>query len=126
MTHYCIVRQDLPIGVLAAQLVHAAGESSTGDLKEGTYAVVLAASNELELKSIRKLLFARGVDHVAIHEPDPPYHGQLMAIGVVPKKKSQVYPHLSSIPLLRNAGVAQSVEPRCPAVDALSATCASG
>lgn len=40
----------LPRGLLAAQVVHAAGESSPGDLPEGTHAVVLAAEDQQHLR----------------------------------------------------------------------------
>lgn len=83
-THYCIVRADLPRGVLAAQLIHAAGESSPGDLRPGTRAIALAARNELHLASIERRLCRLGIEHRAIREPDPPWSGALMAIGLVP------------------------------------------
>ena len=84
LTHYCIVRADLPRGVLAAQLIHAAGESSPGGLPEGTRAVALAARGELHLASIERRLQQLGIDHRAIREPDPPWGGALMAIGLAP------------------------------------------
>lgn len=83
-THYCIVRADLPRGVLAAQLIHAAGESSPGGLPKGTRAVALAACDELDLVRIERRLQQLGIDHRAIREPDPPWDSALMAIGLVP------------------------------------------
>lgn len=83
-THYCIVRADLPRGVLAAQLIHAAGESSPGGLPKGTRAVALGARCELDLVRIERRLQQLGIDHRAIREPDPPWDGALMAIGLVP------------------------------------------
>jgi hypothetical protein len=83
-THYCIVRADLPRGVLAAQLIHAAGESSPGGLPQGTRAVALAARCELQLARIERRLLQLGIDHRAIREPDPPWNGALMAIGLAP------------------------------------------
>jgi hypothetical protein len=83
-THYCIVRADLPRGVLAAQLIHAAGESSPGGLPKGTRAVALAARGELHLARIERRLQQLGIDHRAIREPDPPWNGALMAIGLTP------------------------------------------
>lgn len=84
LTHYCIVRADLPRGVLAAQLIHAAGESSAGRVPKGTTAVVLAARDEAHLSSLERRLLRLRIDHRAIREPDPPYHGALMAIGLAP------------------------------------------
>lgn len=83
-THYCIVRADLPRGVLAAQLIHAAGESSPGGLPKGTRAVALATRCERELADIERRLQQLGIEHRAIREPDPPWDGALMAIGLVP------------------------------------------
>lgn len=101
-THYCIVRADLPRGVLAAQLVHAAGESSPGDLAPTTFAVVLAAKDEAQLEKIEQDLRGRGIDHNAIREPDSPWDGALMAIGIHPvTDRSILKPVTGGLPLLR-------------------------
>jgi hypothetical protein len=70
--------------VVAAQLVHAAGESSPGGLAVGTRAVVLAVDNESELEELRARSVELGVGHRAVYEPDVPWNGQLMALGLVP------------------------------------------
>lgn len=82
LTHYCVVRDDLPRGVLAAQLIHAAGESGAG--QRGLYAVALVVRDEAALLLVEDRLRFHEVPHRAIREPDPPWCGQLMAIGVVP------------------------------------------
>jgi peptidyl-tRNA hydrolase len=99
VTHYVIVRRDLPTGVIAAQVVHAAGESSPGNLGPDTYAVVLAVENEVELLALDARLAAQGVARRAIREPD--MGDQMTAIGLVPGPKSQVGRWVSSIPLYR-------------------------
>lgn len=81
-THYCIVREDLPRGTLAAQLIHAAGETSTGDLPEDTHAVALAARDEEHLALVEQELIRLGIRHKAIREPD--LNNELMAIGILP------------------------------------------
>lgn len=116
-----IVRRDLPIGVLGAQIIHAAGESSPGGLTEGTYAVALAVPDEVALAAEAVRLRSRGFAHlssgqdvgrtqafgserlafVTIHEPDEPYRGALMAIGIVPARKEVLRRHLASIPILK-------------------------
>jgi hypothetical protein len=101
LTHYVIVRSDLPRGVQAAMLVHAAGESSPGNLPKGTYAVVLAVKDEAALARVEKVLKNQGVELVSIHEEDPPYNGQLMALGLVPQRKEELRRHVSSIGLLK-------------------------
>jgi len=96
------LREDLPRGVLAAQTVHAAGESSPGALPEGTYAVVLGVPNEAALLLIEERLCAFGIVHKAIREPDPPWCGALMAIGVVPVvDRKPVRRALGQLPLLK-------------------------
>lgn len=100
VTHYIVVRPDLPRGVLAAQVTHAAGESSTGNLGPGTYAVVLQAGSEA-LSALEERLKAASVPHQAIRESDPPYAGDLLAIGLRPAPRKEVQKYVSSLPLLR-------------------------
>jgi len=101
-THYVVVREDLPRGVLAAQIVHAAGESSPGDLPDDTRAVVLAARNESHLADLESQMIRDGIPHRAIREPDPPWGGQLMAVGVVPTSDRNTIKHITgSLRLLR-------------------------
>lgn len=96
-----MVRKDLPLGFLAAQVVHAAGESSPGNLDPGTNAVVLEVENESALVALERQLQRAGVCHVSIREPDPPWDGALTAIGLVPlTDRSVVKPILSKLPLL--------------------------
>lgn len=84
--HYVIVRADLPLGVLAAQIVHAAGES--GPAVSGTHAVVLSVAGEMDLERVEQQLREAGIQHAAIREPDHPWSGALMAIGVPPTDAS--------------------------------------
>jgi peptidyl-tRNA hydrolase len=90
LTHYVIIRSDLPVGFLAAQIVHAAGESSQENLDSGTNAVVLSVKTEAALMVIERQLQKLGVRHVAIREPDPPYNGSLTAIGLMPLRDRSV------------------------------------
>lgn len=83
-THYCIIRRDLPLGDFAAQLIHAAGESAGGDLPNNTNAVALAAKDEAHLEFIEAKLRRFSIPHTAIREPDAPWNGALMAIGLAP------------------------------------------
>lgn len=81
--------------------VHAAGESSPGDLPENTHAVVLAAESAAVLTSVQSRLARADIAHVAIREPDAPWNGALMAIGVAPGRKEVLRKFLSSLPLLK-------------------------
>ena len=101
MTHYVVVRSDLPLGFLAAQVVHGAGESSPGNLDSGTNAVVLAVPDEAALLALERKLQLAGVAHVAIREPDSPWLGALTCIGLVPVVDRGPLRHLlCGLPLL--------------------------
>lgn len=98
--HYCVVRTDIPVGLAMAQLLHAAGESSDGNLKPGTYAVALTGGDGKNLE-----VLANNLEHfkVPIHrvvESHGKYAGQLMAIGVQPGPKSVRGKYLSNLPLI--------------------------
>lgn len=83
-------------------MVHAAGESSPGNLPSGTYAIVLAVPNQEQLEQLEQRLIAKGVPFRAIREPDAPWNGALMAIGVEPMPRAKVRKHLSGFPLLKD------------------------
>lgn len=89
----------MPFGLICAQLIHAAGESSPGGLPDGTFAVALAAKNETELLAIECRLLDADVSLRSIREPD--LGGSLTALGLTPAPKSKLYRLLSSIPLLK-------------------------
>lgn len=99
--HYVVVRSDLPRGIQSAMLVHAAGESSPGALPEDTHVVVLVARDELHLSLVAERLEGAGIAIVRVREPDAPYQGALMAVGVRPVRKEVVRRHVSELPLLR-------------------------
>lgn len=87
---------------MAAQIVHAAGESISSAHPPHTHVVVLAVENEAQLLSIAKRLDAAGIEHKVIREVDEPYTGQHTAIGVFPvTDRSAVRKITSSLPLLR-------------------------
>jgi len=81
-------------------VTHAAGESAGGPLSPGTFAVVLQAPQD-RLEALERLLEAQGVPHRAIRENDPPYSGELMAIGIQPGERSKLKRYVSSLSLLR-------------------------
>lgn len=100
--HYCIVRRDLPLGVISAQLVHAAGESVIGWVPPKTHAVVLAAKDEAHLAKIERQLRRRDILHTAIREPD--LGDCITAIGITPTSdRKPLQKVLGSLPLLRGS-----------------------
>lgn len=100
--HYVIVRADLPRGVQVAQTIHAAGESCEGPVPAGTHAIALAARDETHLREIRDRIWRAGIPHTLICEPDPPYDGQAMAVGLWPTSDRPAVRRVTSdLPLLR-------------------------
>jgi len=96
------VRSDLPQGFLASQVVHAAGESSPGNLPEGTHAIVLAVPDIRRLLETRRALEDAGIPHKLICEPDPPHNGAPTAIGITPTRDRRAIRRvLGRLPLLR-------------------------
>lgn len=96
-----IVRRDLPLGVVAAMIVHAAGESSSGNLAPNTHAVVLCVEDEQSLLALSDRLAAAGCVHVTVREPDPPYAGAAMALGLPPQDRASLRPHLKRLALFK-------------------------
>ena len=90
----------MPLGVLAAQIVHAAGESVVEDVPENTHAVVLGVSYD-RLLEYQERISGSGLGYVDIHESSPPYDGRLMAIGIVPTTHDKVRRFVSDAPLLK-------------------------
>lgn len=86
---------------MVAQVIHAAGESSDGQILPGTNSVALAAESEIQLLALEKRLISKNISHVAIREPDAPWLGQLMAIGITPCDRSLVRKEVSQLPLLK-------------------------
>ncbi len=97
-----IVRKDLPFGVALAQTVHASGESAQNTkVPPNTHAVVLAVPDEASLLAVEKKLLEAGIEISAIREPDAPWNGQLMTIGIKPQPREKIRKLLSNLPLYR-------------------------
>lgn len=86
--------------MVCAQLVHAAGE--TGPTVTGTHAVVLAARDERHLGRLAEHLADLGIPHHCIYEPDAPWFGALMAVGLYPTTdRDRLKPVLGRLPLIK-------------------------
>jgi len=98
------VRDDVPVGVQLAQTIHAAGWSAqlagASDASPPTIAVALAAPVD-EMMDLARALEAAGIGYVRVHEPDEPWRGALMAIGVVPSSRELVRRFVAHLPLVR-------------------------
>lgn len=109
LTHYCVVRADLPFGAQAAQLIHAAGQSVSQAVPDGTYAIALHVPNEPELRKLSARLKAAHIEHTLIVEADSPYTDQAMAIGIKPMDRQLLKSFLSSYALVAQPGRAPGV-----------------
>ena len=66
------------------------------------HAVALAAKDEAELLKLDAILHEKEISHRTIREPDPPWFGQAMAIGIEPvRDRSALRRLLSRFPLIR-------------------------
>lgn len=117
LIHYIIVRRDLPLGVMAAMIAHAAADSigaydtdkylfsdlglGTKIFFHGATVVVLEAKNEAAIKDAVKYLEIEQLPYVVVTEPDPPYNGAFMAIGVVPDDGDELRSYFSSFQCLK-------------------------
>lgn len=96
--HYILVRRDLPFGVTLAQVAHAAAESGHGQHHTVS---VLGVKDEKALRKWAKRLSERGIPHGCIHEPDEPWNGALMAIGVDPGLRLRLSWHFKRLDTYR-------------------------
>lgn len=107
LTHYIIVRRDLPLGVLAAMITHAAGESAAMYDRtcvspfKGCRAVVLEVKTEADLLDVHERLINDCTDHRLVCEDSGPYAGQAMAIGLEPVDSDIVGEDLSDLQTLK-------------------------
>lgn len=87
-----------------AQTIHAAGQSAqlpdARPASPPTIAVALAASPD-ELAALARALADSDIRHVLVHEPDAPWRGALMAIGMVPSPRVAVRRFVAHLPLVR-------------------------
>jgi hypothetical protein len=71
---------------------------------EHTTAVVLGVRDEARLLRLERRLARAGVAHVAVREPDAPWCGQLMAIGLVPGDRDELRPHVREFQTFKERG----------------------
>jgi len=82
--------------------VHAAGESAQNTtVPPNTHAVVLAVPDEVSLLVVEEKLLQNGIEITPIREPDVPYLGQLMTIGIKPQPRKKLRKLLANLPLYR-------------------------
>lgn len=95
----------MPTGHQLAQTAHAAGESASEyrfPVRSGTTAIILAARNHEHIQAIHQQLLCAGIPHTPIYEPDPPYLGQMTAIGFHPTAdRDRLRPFTKKLGLLR-------------------------
>ncbi len=105
IVHAVVVLAGLPLGVMAAQIIHAAGESaviSFGRKPDSyTHALAVEARSDDEMNVTLSKAAERGIMAVPIHEPDAPYNGALLAIGFAPIERSKLK-WLQHLPLIKS------------------------
>lgn len=79
----------MPLGVVCAQVTHAAGDSAVGFSLQRWYqgpvtAVVLGVRDEKQLKYYWRRLEKAEISHTLVVEDAGPFAGQATAIGVMP------------------------------------------
>ena len=91
------------VGVAAAQAAHAARES-VRDLPHDpeTHVAVLMADSSDQLVALSMELKVSGFHHVLICEPDEPYNGSAVAIGVEPMERARIQPLLAKLKSFRD------------------------
>lgn len=125
LTHCVIVRPNLGAGLLAAMVIHAAGESSPGNLPDTTHALALQARTVDELEAAVQLIRARGLRCVEVREPDAPWNGALMAIGIEPVERARLR-FLQHLPLVRSCPSSSAKEQQVPNLQVAGSSPASG
>lgn len=90
-------------GVTACQAAHAAGESLRGGPAPGnTHVVALEAHTSADLEALAGHLHAAGIHYVLIREPEAPYYGAAVAVGVEPLvDRELVRPLMASFKVFR-------------------------
>ena len=103
MYHYILIRKDLDLEDITPQVGHAAAESArlAPSMPKNTHIVILQVPDEATLFAYLEKLTCAGLALCAIFEPDPPYSGQLTAIGIEPQARSKPRKILSNLPLLK-------------------------
>jgi hypothetical protein len=94
------VRADIPRGLQAAYIAHAAGESNRQNCRN-MHVVVLTAKDEAELRELAHRLSAACLPHHPMRETDGAFAGQMLSFGVEPCRKEVARRWLSSQPLLK-------------------------
>ncbi len=83
-------------------MIHAAGESSPGNLPDDTRAIALACRDEPHLLEFEARLREAGIPFLTIREPDAPFCGAATAIGIRPMPRTKTLRKLlGKLPLLK-------------------------
>jgi len=110
--HYAVVRADLSFGVQAAMLMHAVGISVKEPHVDGMWALALHVRDEAHLMEVAGWLLKAGFGFVIYRDPDPPFNGAAMALGVAPTfERERLKKCLQRLPLVASPPRA-SVQPQ--------------
>lgn len=101
---YVILHQSLrnTPGGACAQAIHAASESIRQlPVPDDTHAAVLMADTSDQLEQLAEKLMDHGIHYALICEPDEPYKGAAVALGVTPLPKARVQPLMVGLKAFR-------------------------
>lgn len=89
-------------GIAACQAAHAATECIQSlPVSDQTHVCVLEAETSIELETLGKVLHNEGIPHVVIREPDEPYRGAAVAVGVAPMDRDLIRPYMQTFKVFR-------------------------
>lgn len=99
-THYIVLHRSCGNrpGIAAAQAAHAAAESiQTLPVPADTFVCVLRADTSEEIEKLSTVLRDADIFHTVIREPDEPYNGAAVALGVEPTERERVRSFLAHL-----------------------------
>ena len=92
---------NLP-GIAAVQAVHAATECLRElPVAATTHVCILQANTSADLEALAVRLTDNGIHHTIIREPDSPYNGAAVAVGIDIMTRELVRPHVSDFKAFR-------------------------
>lgn len=101
---YVVLHQSLrnSIGAACAQTRHASAESIRQlPVPDDTHAAILMVDTSAQLEALAVKVRAAGIQCALIREPDPPYEGAAVALGIEPLAKPKVQPLMVGLKAFR-------------------------
>lgn len=107
-------------GVAAAQTSHAVRGSMRDPAHPETHVCILRAETSDEIRALGELLAEKGLFCHVVEEPDPPYCGAAVALGVEPMPRGLIAPHMAHLKVFRGEAKPRSAHPGVAQVERLA------